>query len=84
MPNNSYLRSRRREQQTVNQLRKDGWIAARSAGSRSKVDVWAYHPVTRQFRMIQIKTKKGARGFVEQVMWMHSDVTARFIWNSYE
>lgn len=64
--------------------RKLGYIAARSAGSKSDVDVWAYNPTLKQLKMIQIKTKKGARGFKQTTMWMHSDVVARFLWDSYE
>lgn len=84
MPNNAYLRSRRREQETVNKYRKLGYTAARSAGSKSKVDVWAYHPELKVLKMIQIKTKKGARGFVERVVYVHRDVVAQFLWDSYE
>lgn len=84
MSNPSYLRSRRREQETVNKFRARGFIAARSAGSKSKIDVWAYHPVKKELILTQIKTKKGARGFVQKVMWVHRDVTAQFLWDSYE
>lgn len=84
MPNNSYLRSRRREQETVNKFRKLGYIAARSAGSKSEIDVWAYHPVKKELILTQIKTKKGARGFTQTVKWVHRDVVAQFLWDAYE
>ena len=84
MPNNSYLRSRRREQQTVNKFRKLGFIAARSAGSKSEIDVWAYHPAKKELILTQIKTKKGARGFSQTVKWVHRDVTAQFLWDNYD
>lgn len=84
MPNNSYLRSRLREQKLVRELRKKGWIAARSAGSKSPIDVWAYHPELKQLRMFQIKTTKGGRGLEEVTKWMHSDVVARFVWQEYK
>lgn len=84
MANKAYNRSAKRERETVNSLRKMGWIAARSAGSKSPIDVYAYHPVLKQLQLIQIKTKKGARGLIETVKWLHSDVVARFIWKSYE
>ena len=84
MPNAAYIRGRSREQKLVNKLRADGWTAVRSAGSHSSVDVWGYHPKLKQLRMYQLKSKKGARKLVETVMWMHSDVTARFLWQNYE
>lgn len=59
MPNNSYLRSRKRERELVNQYRKQGWIAARSAGSKSAYDVWAFHPGKALINLIQVKTTKG-------------------------
>ncbi len=83
MPNNSYIRGRAREQKLVNSLRKLGWTAVRSAGSHSSVDVWAYNPITKQLRMYQLKSKKGARNLTETTKWMHSDVVARFIWQKY-
>lgn len=84
MPNNSYLRSRRREQETVNKYRKLGYISARSAGSKSEIDVWAYHPVSKVLLLIQIKTKKGGRGFYETTKWHHAGVDAKFLWHEYK
>jgi Holliday junction resolvase len=84
MPNNAYIRGRAREQKLVNKLRKEGWIAVRSAGSHSKFDVWAWNDVLKQFRVYQLKSKKGARNCTETTMWMHSDVTAKFIWVKYD
>jgi Holliday junction resolvase len=83
MPNAAYIRGRAREQKLVNLLRKDGWTAVRSAGSHSSVDVWAYHPINKQLRMYQLKSKKGARNLKETTVWMHSDVVARFVWQKY-
>ena len=62
MPNNSYLRSRRKEQQLVREFRKAGWVSARSAGSKSPIDVWAFHPKENRLYMVQVKTKKGGKG----------------------
>ena len=84
MPNLAYIRSRRREQETVNKYRKLGYISARSAGSKSEIDVWAYHPVHKVLHLIQIKTKKGGRGFYEKVMWHHAEVEAKFLWHEYK
>jgi hypothetical protein len=62
MPNNKYLRSTKRERELVNKFRADGWDACRSAGSHSPWDVWAFNPNTKEVILIQVKTKKGARG----------------------
>ena len=61
MGNNNYLRSRRRERKLVRKLRSSGWIACRSAGSKSPFDVWAFHPEKKLVSLIQVKTKKGSR-----------------------
>ena len=61
MPNNSYLRSTRREREIVNDYRSKGWDACRSAGSHSPWDVWCFNPKTKEVHLIQVKTKKGGR-----------------------
>ena len=61
MPNNSYLRSRRREWQLMNNFREIGYDACRSAGSHSAFDVWAWNEKDRLVTLVQIKTKKGSR-----------------------
>ncbi len=84
MANLAYNRSTKRERETVNRFRVDGWISARSAGSKSKVDVWAYNPVTHELRMVQIKTKKGGRTMTEKRLFFHEDVKASFYWVEYK
>ena len=74
MPNNAYLRSRRREQELVNSYRNMGWISARSAGSKSPVDVWAVNPEDGEVRLIQIKTKKGGRNLHKRLEWSKGGV----------
>ena len=64
MANNKYLRSVKRERELVNEARAAGHIAARSAGSKSPVDVWDWDPVNKVVIITQVKTKKGARGKV--------------------
>lgn len=82
MPNLSYLRSRRREQELVNSYRSMGWIAARSAGSKSEVDVFAINRADGEVRLIQIKTKKGGRSLKKRLVWSKGQV--EFWWYSYE
>ena len=82
MPNNAYLRSRRREQNLVNEYRRAGWISARSAGSKSEVDVWACSPVSGETHLCQIKTKKGGRNTTKKLIWQRGDT--KFYWITYD
>lgn len=66
MPNNNYRRSRQKERDLVNEARAKGHIAARSAGSKSPVDVWIFDPLDRTVYMIQVKTKKGSRLLIKK------------------
>lgn len=61
MPNRSYQRSVKREREMVNFFRAAGYIACRSAGSKSLFDVWAFHPKNKLLRLVQVKTKRGGR-----------------------
>ena len=84
MANNAYLRSAKREREQVNKYRSLGFIAARSAGSKSKVDVWAYHPDQKILKLIQIKTQKGGRVEVVDRVFTHDGVVAHFDWIEYK
>lgn len=55
MPNKNYLKGRRKEYKWVNDLKDEGFIAQRSAGSHSPVDVFAIHPDKKIIRLIQCK-----------------------------
>ena len=60
-PNNSYLRSTKRERQLVNEAKSVGLISGRMAGSHSPYDLYIFDPKERTVRLIQVKTKRGAR-----------------------
>ena len=81
MPNNAYQRSTKRERALVNRYRASGWISARSAGSKSEVDVWAVNKKTGEVHLNQIKTEKGGRTETKKVMWKVGDTT--FYWITY-
>jgi len=68
VPNNSYIRGVRRERELVNEYRKRGWDACRSAGSHSPWDVWAFDPRTGDVELTQIKSKKGAKKMTDRVL----------------
>jgi Holliday junction resolvase len=84
MPNYRYLRSRRREQQWVLKLRAQGFDAARSAGSKSPWDVWAFNTKTKKLILVQIKTKKGARLAKVKNPVLYTGVEASTLTLSYE
>lgn len=46
------------ERQIVNELREQGFVCARSAGSKSKIDVWAVNERTKEVLLIQAKKGK--------------------------
>lgn len=75
MPNNKYLRSVKKERQIVNEARIDGWIAARSAGSHSPYDCWLWNPKEKLVRLVQVKTKKGARMLIKKDEKVYDNVT---------
>lgn len=83
MPNNKYLRSVKRERQLVNEARAKGLIAGRTAGSHSPVDVFVFDPKDGMIRLIQVKTKKGARMMVmkdKRVYQPACIITATYSW----
>lgn len=55
MPNQNYIKGRRHEYEVVNTLKDKGWIAFRSAGSHSPIDVIAIHPKKCLIQAIQMK-----------------------------
>ena len=46
------------ERKIVNELRDEGYVCARSAGSKSPIDVWAINPETKEMLLIQAKKGK--------------------------
>ena len=69
MPNANYIKGVRKERSIVNTARKKGFIAFRSAGSHSPIDVVVIDSAKRNIRLIQCKPesmsekkKKGIEG----------------------
>jgi Holliday junction resolvase len=82
MPNNAYIRGVAKERALVNEYRRKGWDACRSAGSHSSWDVWAYNPKTGEVVLTQIKSKKGKKRINDKVLSsFKAQVTT--IWRSY-
>lgn len=84
MPNESYDRSVRRERERVNYYREHGWWAARSAGSKSPIDVWAFDPVSGEVILEQIKTKKGSKTWRLKDQKEYKNVKVEFRLVSYD
>lgn len=57
MPNRKYRKGYRKELEIVNTFRRAGWISARTAGSHSPFDLFAWNPKHRIVRFVQVKTK---------------------------
>ncbi len=55
MPNKNYVRGRSREYLALYALRKDGWMASRSAASHGAVDVFA----AKDGRVLLVQVKSG-------------------------
>lgn len=60
MPNRNYINGRNKEYRIIKFLKAKGFIAVRSAGSHSPIDVWAINPETKEIMLIQSKLGKGA------------------------
>lgn len=54
---NKYRKGARLEYQVVHEYRERGWVAWRSAGSHSPIDVTAVEPKTMSVMLIQCKNK---------------------------
>ena len=78
MPNNKYERSVKRERQLVNEARAKGNLSARSAGSKSKVDVWEVDHRDKVVHCIQVKTHKGGRFLVKKDTDVYEGYTVIF------
>lgn len=81
MANLAYNRSTKRERALVNRYRAVGWISARSAGSKSEIDVWAVNPKDGETHLNQIKTKKSGRNETKRLVWQKGDT--KFYWITY-
>lgn len=64
MPNRNYVKGRSREYSALYALRKDGWMASRSAASHGAVDVFA----AKDGRVLLVQVKSGrARATKEEL-----------------
>ena len=64
MPNRNYVRGRSHEYGAMYSLRKDGWMASRSAASHGAVDVFA----AKEGRVLLVQVKSGrARATKEEL-----------------
>ena len=82
MPNRNYVKGRSHEYKAILALRKDGWMASRSAASHGAVDVFA----AKDGKVLLVQVKSGkARATKEEldelVMWgRHSNGDAE-VWS---
>lgn len=57
MASRNYVNGRNREYSVVHRRKKEGYIATRSAGSHSPIDVWAINSDTKTIKLSQCKPK---------------------------
>lgn len=83
MPNKNYIKGRRKEYKTIDQLRKIGCeVVFRSAGSHSAVDVVGIDLLRRKVFFIQCKPESMSddkkRGLEESLKLLNGDFTVSF------
>jgi Holliday junction resolvase len=83
MPNKNYVKGRRKEYQIVNDLRTLGYLAFRSAGSHSPVDVVAIHPEKQLIKLIQSKTDSMSENQKEKIKKENQNLNGEF-WVRFE
>lgn len=74
----NYQRAANRERKLVNQYRKEGWIALRSAGSHSPIDVIAINPSTREIRLIQSKIGELSKKEADEVINLITSLSGNY------
>jgi hypothetical protein len=55
MPNKNYIKGRRKEYRIMNEAKKRGMIAFRSAGSHSPIDVVCIDTLNKRIKLVQCK-----------------------------
>jgi len=68
MPNRNYQKGIRKERKLVNDARRRGLIAFRSAGSHSPIDLVIINPALRSVRLIQCKTQELSDNQVQKIL----------------
>lgn len=64
---NRYRKGYEKERRIVNNLKKEGWLAFRSAGSHSPIDVFALNPLTFEIKLIQSKSDKASESYKKRI-----------------
>jgi Holliday junction resolvase len=67
MPNRNYINGANRERKIVNEARKNGCLAFRSAGSHSPIDVFNLNPKNKTICLIQCKPKSMSDNKKEEI-----------------
>ena len=78
MPNKNYVKGRRKEYRIVHALRDRGFIAFRSAGSHSPVDVVAISTKESKIRLIQAKPDAMSEAAKKRLEEEHKDLNGTF------
>lgn len=83
MTNKHYQKGKRKEYLIVNKLRSKGFdIVQRSAGSHSKIDVWAIHRAKKAIFLVQSKpdsmSERQKNKLKEELSWLHGRFMVKF------
>jgi Holliday junction resolvase len=69
MPNSNYIKGRNKEYKIMKQLREEGFdIVQRSAGSHSKIDIFAINVNERRIKFIQSKPDDYSESAIDKLM----------------
>jgi len=83
MPNKKYLKGVRLERKVVNMARKRGFLAARTAGSHSPIDLFIIDKARKAITFVQCRSsKKYSQNAIERLQadfsWLNGDFLCDF------
>ena len=80
MPNQNYIKGRRKEYKICERLRKDGFhIVQRTAGSHSPVDVIAINTTTKEIKLVQSKPDDFGKRATDEILMRNSLLNGFFL-----
>jgi len=80
MPNQNYIKGRRKEYKICERLRKDGFhIVQRTAGSHSPIDVIAINTTTKEIKLVQAKPDDFGKRATDEILMRNSLLNGFFL-----
>lgn len=82
MPNRHYEKGKRKEYKIMNDLKTQGWIVLRTAGSHGFADLIAIHKLTKVIKFIQCKAGEFLDAerlqLLNELSWLNSGFRTEF------